>query len=86
MKLLSFSLLHGANAPGGTWFNFCWVCAAGLSEPLPYSGADYSAPAPLQSILWPIIDPILVTFGQICNFCDPKLVTFYFYELTHFSD
>ena len=19
----------------GTWVNFCWVCAAGLSEPLP---------------------------------------------------
>ena len=19
---------------GGTWVNFCWVCAAGLSEPL----------------------------------------------------
>ena len=30
------------------------------------------------------MDPILVTFGQICNFCDPNLVTFYFYELTHF--
>ena len=41
---------------------------------------------PLQSILWPIIDPILVTFGQICNFRDPNLVTFYFYELTHFLD
>ena len=25
----------------------------------------------------PIVDPILVTFGQICNFCDPNLVTFY---------
>ena len=23
-------------APGGTWVIFCWVCAAGLSEPLPY--------------------------------------------------
>ena len=44
------------------------------------------APTPLQSILWPIIDLILVTFGQICNFCDPNLVTFYFYELTHFLD
>ena len=21
---------------GGTWDNFCWVCAAGLSEPLPH--------------------------------------------------
>ena len=26
----------------------------------------------------------MVTFGQICNFRDPNLVTFYFYELTHF--
>ena len=60
---------------GGFWVNFCWVCAAGLSEPL----------TPLQSILWPIIDPILVTFGQICKFCDPNLVTFYFYELTIFQ-
>ena len=32
---------------------------------------------PLQSILWPIIDPILVTLGKICNFCDPNLVTFF---------
>jgi len=38
---------------GGTWVNLCWVCAAGLSEPLPH----YS------HILWPIIDPILVTSG-----------------------
>ena len=38
---------------GGTWTNLCWVCAASLSEPLPH----YS------HILWPIIDPILVTFG-----------------------
>ena len=27
--------------------------------------------------LWPIIDPSLVTFGQICNFCCPNLVTFF---------
>ena len=39
---------------------------------------------PLQSILWPIIDPHLVTFEQICNFRDPDLVTFFFHELTHF--
>ena len=42
------------------------------------------APTPLQSILWPIIYPILVPFGQICNFRYPKWVSFYFYELTHF--
>ena len=39
---------------GGTRGNFCCVCAAGLSEPFPH----------LQSILRPIIDSILVTFGQ----------------------
>ena len=45
-----------------------------------------SAPTPLQSILWPIIDPILVTFGQVFNFRDPCfiIVTFCFYELTIF--
>ena len=43
------------------------------------------------------LDPILFTLGQICNFCDPNLVTFYLFiylinplnrssknELTHF--
>ena len=42
------------------------------------------APTPLYSILWPIIVSILVTLGHMCNFRDPNLVTFYFYELTHF--
>ena len=32
------------------------------------------------------MEPILVIFGQICNFRDPNLVTFYFYELKHFLD
>ena len=30
------------------------------------------------------VDSILITFGQICNFRDPSLATFYFYEVTHF--
>ena len=30
-----------------------------------------------------IIDPMLVTFGQICNFHDPNSVTFCFYELNN---
>ena len=42
------------------------------------------APTTLQSILWPIIDPSQ-SLLCISNFCDPNLVTFYFYELTHFS-
>ena len=33
-------LLHSPYPPspgeGGTWVNFCWVCATGLSEPLPH--------------------------------------------------
>ena len=37
--LLNFSQLERLGIPGGggggTWINFCWVCAAGLSEPLP---------------------------------------------------
>ena len=43
-------------------------------------------PIIFYSILWPIIDHMLTTFGQICYFRDPNLVTFYFYELTHFLD
>ena len=35
------------------------------------------APNLLQSILWPIIHSILVTFGQISNFSDSNLVTFF---------
>ena len=30
-------------------------------------------------VLWPIIDSILVTFGQICNFRYPNLVPFYLF-------
>ena len=41
--------------------------AAGLSEPL----AHYSL------FCGQVKTPILVTFGQICNFRDPTLVTFY---------
>ena len=26
----------GAGGGGGTWVKFCWVCAAGISEPLPH--------------------------------------------------
>ena len=40
-----------------------------LASQSPYTIIVYSAP---------IIDPILVTFGQICNFRNPNFVTFYF--------
>ena len=31
-----FPTKKGEETPGGgTWVNFCWVCAAGLSRPLP---------------------------------------------------
>ena len=26
----------GGGGGGGTWVNVCWVCAGGLSEPLPH--------------------------------------------------
>ena len=40
-----------------------------LASQSPYTIIVYSAP---------IIDPILVTFGQICSFRNPNLVTSYF--------
>ena len=44
----------------------------GMCHPLaserPYPIIEYSVP---------VIDSILVTFGQICHFRDPNLVTFY---------
>ena len=53
---------------GGTWVRFCWVCAAGLSEPLPhYSLFCGQLQTPSQSLL-----------GK-CNFRDPNFVTFYFF-------
>ena len=59
--------------PGGTWVNFfCWVSVAGPYPIILYSVANYR--------------PHLITFGQICNFPDPNLLTFYIYELTHFLD
>ena len=36
------------------------------------------APTPLRSIPWRIIDPILVTFGQIFNFRDPNSISCFF--------
>ena len=48
-----FFSFHALGWGRGTWGNLCWVCAAGLSEPLHYYSHS----------LWPIIDPILVTFG-----------------------
>ena len=44
------------------------------------------APTPLiiVNFVTNYIDSILITFGKLCNFRDPIVVTFYFYELTHF--
>ena len=47
----------------GTWVNFSWVCAAGLSEPPPH----YSL------FCGRLLSPVLVTLRQICNFRDPNL-------------
>ena len=51
---------------GVTWINFCWVCAAGLSEPLPH----YSL------FCGHIVDPILIIFWKKSSFSNPNLVTF----------
>ena len=65
--------LPGGGGGGGTWVQFCWVCAAGLSEPLPH----YSL------FLWPVIDPILVTFWENVIFAIPtKSLSIYFFFLT----
>ena len=64
---------------GGTWLNFCWVCAAGLSETYPiivYSVANYR---PHVSHFWANIPQIptcrnLLT-PEIPQMCDPILVT-----------
>ena len=51
---------------GGTWLKFCWVCVAGLSEPLPrYSLFCGQFQTPSQSLL-----------GK-CKYRDPNLVTSY---------
>ena len=34
----------GGVGVGGTWVRFCWVCAAGLSEPPPHYSLFYSQP------------------------------------------
>ena len=42
------------------------------------------SPYPIKVYSVTNYSPTLVTFEQIYNFYDPNLVTFYFYELTHF--
>ena len=61
----------GGGEGGGTWVNFCLVCAVGSQNPY-------------LIIVYSVANPILVTFEQIFNFRDPNFVTFYFYELTMF--
>ena len=35
VALSTLKIISGGGG-GGTWVDFCWVCAAGLSEPLPH--------------------------------------------------
>ena len=54
--------MGGGGGGRGTWVNFCWVCAAGLSEPLPLY--------PHLSHFWVkcnFSDPNLVTFCLCIN-------------------
>jgi len=58
---------------GGTWLNFCWICAAGLFEALP---ANYR---PHVSHFWANIPQIPTCRNflnpEIPQMCDPILVT-----------
>ena len=56
--------------------NICWVCAAGISAPLPY----YSQ---FMVCLLPFKDPILVTFGHYSLFLVYFVANFRPY-LSHF--
>ena len=47
-------VVGGGGVGEGTWVNFCWIFAVGLSEPLPHNSL----------LCGHIIDPILVTFGK----------------------
>ena len=62
---------------GGTRVQFCWVCVAGLSEPLPH----------YRLFLWGVIDPILVTFWENVIFAIPtKSLSIYFFFLPQKSE
>ena len=64
---------RGRGGGGSTWVNFCWVCAAGLSEPLPH----------FSLFCGQIIDPpILVTFWEM-QFSRSQLSHFLFMPLPH---
>ena len=75
-KVLPLSVLFPALVPAGGELALIFSGYVPLASQTPY---------PII-VRWSIIDPILVTFGQIFNFRDPNLVTFCFYELTHFLD
>ena len=49
---------------GDTWVNFCWVCAAGVSEPLPHFSLFFGQ----------LYTPYLTDLGR-CHFRDPDVVT-----------
>ena len=70
-----WNLVGGRGGGGSIWVTFFWVCAAGLLEPYPiivYSVGNF-------------IVPILVTFGQICNFCKLSQSHFLFMYLPYKS-
>ena len=46
---------------GGTWVKFCWVCAAGLSEPLPHYSLFCANYRPHLSLFWANVIVILRT-------------------------
>ena len=71
--------------------SFLWACTILIN--CEYSKDPVGRGGVLSLILlgmcrWPLStpNPMSVIFGLVCNFRDPSLVTFYFYELIHFLD
>ena len=58
--------IDSVGGEGGTWISFCWVCAAGLSEPLPHYGLFFGQ---LKTHLFHFLANVI--------FAIPNLVTFY---------
>ena len=62
--------------PLALWHELAWVCAREGVLGLIFAGyvllTSHSPYSIIVHILWPILDLILVIFGQ-CNFCNPTV-------------
>ena len=74
-------LLRLTEIPRGAFQENCYDFNETAAPPGGLLGLIFATYVPLASQspyrIIVFADPILVTFGQICKFCDPNLVTFY---------